>query len=96
MKIGIDLMSSVQGILRHLEATYFGTAATPLGELAACLHFPRYMLFFSLDVVPGEELFTAVRDLQAGWQRCTAAPAVLPHIAQIRKKKHSIFLSVTQ
>ena len=48
-------MPSVQGILRHLEVTYFGTAAIPLGDLAACLHFPRYMLFFSLDVVAGEK-----------------------------------------
>lgn len=45
----------MQGILRHLEATHFGTAAIPLGELAACLHFPRYMLFFSLNVLPGEK-----------------------------------------
>lgn len=50
-------MPSVQGILRHLEATYFRTAATPLGELAACLHFPRDVLFFSLDAVPGEKSY---------------------------------------
>lgn len=48
-------MSLVQGILRHLEATYFGTAAIPLGELAACLRVPSYTLFFSLDVLPGEK-----------------------------------------
>lgn len=48
-------MPSVQGILRHLEASYFGTAAIPLRQLAACLHFPRYILFFSLDVLPGEK-----------------------------------------
>lgn len=45
--MGIDLMPSLQGIIRHLETTYFTTAAIPEDELAACLPFPRYLLFFS-------------------------------------------------
>lgn len=37
--MGIDSMPSLQGIIRHLETTYFTTAAIPEDELAACLPF---------------------------------------------------------
>lgn len=52
-------MPSLRGIIRHLETTYFTTAAISEDELAACLPFPRYLLFFSQDVALGER-----RDLQ--------------------------------
>jgi len=89
-------MSLVQGILKHLEATCFGTAATPPGKLAACLHFPRYTLFFSLDVLPGEKSYLQQSGICSLVGSAVRQPQLFCHTQQKSGRKSTAFFCPSQ